>query len=247
MAKKKLWVWIALLSFLFTFAVNGYANYAPLNGLQTGEISDMFDVFFVPAGYVFAIWGVIYLLLFIFLIYQLLPSQKDSTILAEIGPYFLLANLSNAAWLVLFHYLQHTFTIIAMLMLLISLMAIYIRLRAKILEGKDRFLVQLPFSVYLGWVSVATIANATQFLYHVGWDGFGLTGEIWLVIVLIVAVLISWLMSRKFKDLAYALVLVWAFIGIGVRFTGNALVAYSSYAAAGLVLVLYVLSLVRKK
>ena len=242
-----IWRWISLVSLVLTLAVNGYANSAKLNGFTTGEISDLFDVLFVPAGYVFSIWGVIYLFLLAFMIFQFTPAQKENPRFGKIAPWFVLTNIANAVWLVLFHYQQHYFTIVAMLVLLVALIVIYLRLKESKVQGIEAYLVDLPFSIYLGWVSVATIANATQFLDYVGWSGFGLADEIWLVIVLAVAVLLSWAMNRRFHDLAYSLVLVWAFIGIAVRFPTNQIVAYASYIAAGLVLLLYVLTKKRSK
>jgi hypothetical protein len=246
-AKHSLWRWICMVSFLLTIAINGYANYAKLNGVTTAEVSDTFQVYFVPAGYVFSIWGVIYLFLILFLIYQFTPSQKEDERFLKIAPYFVVTNIANAVWLILFHYQQHYFTILPMLILLFALIKIYTYLHEKTGTQKDKFFVDLPFSIYLGWVSVATIANMTQFLDYVGWSGFGLSDEFWLVIVLALAVVLSFLMSKKFHDLAYSLVLVWAFIGIGFKFSGNPVVELSSYIAAGLVVLLYFLTFEKKK
>jgi len=151
-------------------------------------------------------------------------------------------NIANAVWLVLFHFQQHYFTILPMLVLLMALITIYERLHKKTGTDKDRFFVDLPFSIYLGWVSVATIANMTQFLDYLGWSGFGISAGIWLVIVLAIAVILSYLINRKYHDLAYSLVPVWAFIGIGVKFPANRIVSLSAYVAAGLVLVIYLLT-----
>lgn len=237
--KHSLWRWICVVSFLLMIAINGYANYARLNGVTTAEVSDTFQVYFVPAGYVFSIWGVIYLFLILFLIYQFTPSQKEDERFLKIAPYFVVTNIANAVWLILFHYQQHYFTILPMLILLFALIKIYTHLHQKTGTQKDKFFMELPFSIYLGWVSVATIANMTQFLDYLGWSGFGISAEIWLVIVLAIAVILSFLINRKYHDLAYSLVLVWAFIGIGVKFPANRIVSLSAYVAAGLVLVIY--------
>jgi hypothetical protein len=242
-AKNSLWRWLSVLSFLLTVAVNGYANTAKLNGVTTAEVSDMFNALFVPAGYVFSIWGVIYLFLIAFLIYQFTPAQKKDPKFATIAPFFVLSNLANGLWLVLFHYQQHYFTILPMLVLLGCLTVIYLKLHTEPLKGTAYYFMGLPFSIYLGWVSVATIANMTQLLDYIGWSGFGLAPEIWLMIILLVAVVLAWLMSRRFHDIAYDLVVVWAFIGIGVRFLANPLVASGSFIAAALVLLVYFVSL----
>lgn len=244
--KNTLWRWICLISFLLTFAVNGYANYAKLNGVTTAEVSDTFNVLFVPAGYVFAIWGVIYLFLIAFLIFQFTPAQKNNPRFSAIAPYFALSNLANGLWLVLFHYQQHYFTILPMLVLLGCLVVIYQKLHRDPAKGAEFYFMDLPFSIYLGWISVATIANVTQLLDFIGWSGFGLAPEIWFIAVLVVVVLLSWAMSRKFHDLAYALVLIWALIGIGMKFTANTVVLVSSFLAAGLVLIFYLITLAKK-
>jgi hypothetical protein len=244
--KNTLWRWLSVLSFLLTVAINGYANSAKLNGFTTAEVSDTFNVLFVPAGYVFSIWGVIYLFLIAFLIYQFTPAQKEDPRFTAIAPYFVLSNLANGIWLVLFHYQQHYFTILPMLVLLGCLIGIYLKLHAEPVKGTAYYFMGLPFSIYLGWISVATIANMTQLLDYAGWSGFGLAPEVWLVVVLLVAIFLSWLMSRKYHDIAYNLVLVWAFIGIGVKFFDNPVVATSSFIAAVLVMLIYFVPLKKK-
>lgn len=237
--KNVFWRWLSVVSFLLAIAVNGYASTGKINGTTTAEVSDSFDVLFVPAGYVFSIWGVIYLLLIAFLIYQFTPGQKDDPRFLAVAPYFVLSNLANGLWLVLFHYQVHAFTILPMLLLLLCLIQIYLKLQEKRGKGKAYYFMDLPFSIYLGWISVATIANMTQFLDFIGFSGWGIAPEIWLILVLLVAVLLSWAMSRKFHDLAYVLVLIWAFIGIGMRFLTNNVVMISSFTAAGLVLLIF--------
>ena len=129
--------------------VNGLANALPLNGQTTGEISDRFDVYFVPAGYVFSIWGLIYLGLIAFTVYQALPSQRDNPHLKRIGYLYALSGVANIVWLFLWHYEQFVWTIVAMLVLLLSLIAIYVRLeigRTRV-PAVEAWLVRVPFSV----------------------------------------------------------------------------------------------------
>ncbi len=237
--KNVVWRWLSLVSFLLMVLINGYASTGKLNGITTAEVSDSFKVLFVPAGYVFSIWGVIYLFLIAFLVYQFTPRQKDNPRFYAIAPYFLISNIVNGIWLVLYHYQYHAFTILPMLILLICLVQIYLQLHKKPGKGAEYYFMDLPFSIYLGWISVATIANMTQFLDFIGFSGFGIAPEIWLILVLAVAVLLSWAMDKKFHDLAYDLVLIWAFIGIGVKFSTNKIVELSSYTAAVLVFLLF--------
>ena len=214
---------VVVLAVVATIGVNGLANALPLNGLTTGEISDRFRVYFVPAGYVFSIWGLIYVGLILFAGYQALPAQRNNPRLERIGYLFALSCGANGAWLFLWHYEQFPLTLIAMFSLLGLLIAIYLRLgirRAAVSAG-ERWLVHLPFSIYLGWVSVATIANVTSTLDYLKWGGWGIAPELWAVIMLIVGVGIALAMSLTRGDVAYVLVLIWAYIGILIKHTSE--------------------------
>ena len=240
---------LVLIAVIAVIAVNFLAVSLPLNGLDTGEISDRFEVYFVPAGYVFSIWSLIYLGLIAYGIFQVLPSQKKNPRLRSIGYLFVLSSLANITWLFLWHYEVFLFTPVAMLTLLISLIAIYLRLdvgRAEV-SSAEKWSVHIPFSIYLGWISVATIANITQWLYYLGWNGWGIPPEVWAVIMLAAGVVISILMSLTRGDVAYSLVLVWAYIGIAVKQAGTPLVAYSALVGVGLILVMLVIGVLRKR
>lgn len=248
MKNRSLFIWVNIITFIFTLVVNFLATNLPLNDLSTGEISDMFDIYFVPAGYVFSIWGLIYLGLLGFVIYQALPKNRDSERLAKIDLWFSVSNIANALWLVSFHYLQFGLAMVLMLVLLVSLIVIFMRLGIgkKNASGGDLWLVNVPFSIYLGWITVATIANATQLLDVTGWDGFGIAPEIWLVIMLLAAVTISALMSFTRRNIPHALVLIWAFIGIAVKFPNVPLVNIASWTAAGIVGLLLLLAIIAR-
>jgi hypothetical protein len=230
-----------------TIAVNGLANALPINGLQTGAISDGFPVYFTPAGYVFAIWGVIYLGLLAYAVYQALPAQRQSPRLRSIRTLFLVGSLANIAWILLWHYLLFPLTLVAMLVLLGALIAIYLRLRIGRISPPlvERLAVDVPFSIYLGWITVATIANVTALLSYWGWNGFGVSQEAWLVITLAVALVVATLMALTRRDVAFLLVQAWAFAGIGVKHAAVAPVATAAWVATGYVLALVVVSLLR--
>lgn len=171
--------WINLFAAVGTFAVNLLANALPFNGKTTASISDQFPVLFVPAGYVFAIWGAIYLGWFAFAIYQLLPAQRTNARLKRIGWLFAMTGLANAAWLFAWHYGQFLLSVVIMLALLSLLIAIYTRLdvgRARV-PTLERCCVDVPFGIYLGWISVATIANISDLLYLWQWNGFGIAPD----------------------------------------------------------------------
>lgn len=232
-----------------TIAVNVLANALPINGLTTGDISDQFTVYFVPAGYVFSIWGLIYLGLIAYAVYQALPAQRDNVRLRSIDAPFLLSSLANIAWIFLWHYERFVLSVAMMVVLLASLIAIYLRLDIGRGEppAAERWLVYLPFSVYLGWITVATIANATTVLSFVGWNGWGLSDEAWLVIMLAVAVVVAILMTLTRADIAYLLVLAWAFAGIAIKHADNGIVSTASWVATAVVLILVLVSILRRR
>jgi hypothetical protein len=227
---------ITILVTLLTITVNVLANALPLNGQDTGEISDRFDIYFVPAGYVFSIWGLIYLGLIAFTIYQALPSQKDNELIKKIYPAYWIGSLANIVWLFLWHYNIFSLTLVAMLTILASLLYIYVQISkvSSDLDRNQKWLVKLPFSIYLGWISVATIANVTQVLFFFDWGGWGISSAVWAVIMLAIATILGLLMLGRENDVAYVLVLVWAFIGISNSQAGTALVANAAWVASGI-------------
>jgi hypothetical protein len=222
---------LVIIAAFATIIFNITANVLPLNGLNTGELSDRFQIFFVPSGYVFSIWGLIYLGIIAYAIFQALPAQRENPRLRSIGYLFILSCFANIAWLFLWHYEYFEFTLIAMGALLFSLIAIYLRLdigRGKV-SNAEKWAVHIPFSIYLGWITVATIS-----------------AEIWAVIMLAAGVVISAIMSLTRADIAYSLVLVWAYIGIALKHASTPIVSNSAWIAAGLILVILIIELIRK-
>lgn len=238
---------VVFLSLIATVIINGLANALPLNGITTGEISDSFDVFFVPAGYVFSIWGLIYLALFGYAIYQLLPAQRQNPRLRRTGWLFVLSAAANSSWIFFWHYGYFALSVVAMLALLLSLIGIYLRLRTgrTAVSRIETWAVRVPFSIYLGWITVATIANITVFLDYINWGGWGIGPEIWTVMMLAVAVVVGLLMALTRRDIAYLLVLVWAFAGIGVEQAQAPLVASAAWAATAVVALVVIVLTIR--
>jgi benzodiazapine receptor len=236
---------VNLLAVIATIAINGLANALPLNGQTTGEISDRFQVYFVPAGYVFSIWGLIYVGLVAFAVYQALPSQRDNPRLRSLGYLFALSCVANIAWLFLWHYEIFPLTLVAMLALLLLLIAIYLRLgigRAQV-PSAEKWLVHVPFSIYLGWITVATIANVTSLLDYLNWGGWGISPEAWTVIMLMAGVGIASAVSLTRGDVAYMLVIVWAFAGIAIKHAGTPVVAIAAWVTTALVALMLVAGL----
>jgi translocator protein len=238
-----------LLTAVLALTINVLAVTLPLNGQDTGEISDRFQVYFVPAGYVFSIWSVIYLGWIAFIIFQFLPSQKESPRLRRLGYLFALSNLANAAWLFCWHYNLFGLSVLVMLTLLGLLIASYLRLNVNrsSVRRLEYWSVDVMFSVYLGWITVATVANITSWLYFVGWDGFGIAAQTWAVIMLAVASLLGLAMALTRRDVGYLSVLVWAFAGIAVKQISAPTVVLSAWIAAALMLGLAIFSLTRRQ
>jgi benzodiazapine receptor len=227
---------------LAVIVVNILANALPINNQTTAEISDRFEVYFVPAGYVFSIWGLIYLTLLGYAIYQALPAQAENRDLRRIGYLFFLTCLANITWIFFWHYNLFTLSVVAMLTLLVLLIMIYLRLdigHAQVTTA-TKWLVHLPFSIYLGWITVATVANITDWLYFVGWSGFGISPEMWAVIMLVIATAIGGVISMTRGDIAYAAVLIWAFVGIAIKHQDTAVVANTAWIAAAVTAILMV-------
>ena len=233
-----------VLAIILTLVVNGMANAIPLNGQQTGEISDRFKVYFVPAGYVFAIWGLIYLCLIVYGVFQALPAQRDNPRLRRIDAFFLLSCAANSTWIFLWHYNLFPLSLVVMLILLASLILIYLRLDIgrSAARRAERWAVHLTFSIYLGWITVATIANATDVLDYFKWGGWGISPEIWMIVMLMAALIIALAVLVTRRDTAYLLVLVWAFAGIVVKQAGVPLVTLASGIAAVLVVLMVIAS-----
>ncbi len=221
-----------------TLVVNFLANALPINGQTTGEVTRRFEVYFIPAGYVFSIWSIIYLGLFAYSVYlglSLVRRHPDSGAAAAIAPWYLLTALANCSWLLAWHHNLFPLSTAVMAVLLGTLIVIY-RLQASrpATSALERWTVHIPFRVYLGWISVAAIANATITLDDAGWSGFGLSGPTWGVIMVLAATGLGLAMGLRRRDIAYQLVIVWALIGIAVRLhdTTPVLIAALGGAAA---------------
>jgi hypothetical protein len=226
-----------IVTILATIVINVLANALPINGLNTGQISDRFQVYFVPAGYVFSIWGLIYLGLIAFAIFQALPSQRENPRLRLTGWWISLGGLANISWIFLWHYEQFQLTLVAMSVLLVTLIITYLRLGIgrSAVPTVETWVARLPFSIYLGWITVATVANVTSVLDFLNWDRLGITDEIWMGIVLAAVLVIAALMNFTRRDVAYTLVILWALAGISVKQAGVAAVAIPTWVTFGLV------------
>jgi len=233
---------VNILAFAAVLLVNFVSNALPLNGRTAAEISDSLPSYFTPAGYTFAIWGLIYSALLGFIIYQALPAQRNNALIGKIGWGFVISSVANAAWLFAWHYGFYVLSVLIMLSLLVTLIVIYRRLEIgqpkPSLPLADKLLVQLPFSLYLGWITVATIANVASVANYLGWNGLGIAEPTWAAIMMGVAVVVAGLLLFNRRNFSYAGVLIWALFGIRTAQADVAIVANTAVIAAGLILIL---------
>lgn len=237
-----------ILALAATLLVNWLAISLPLNGKDTGQLSDQYPILTVPAGYAFSIWSIIYTALIGFAIYQALLSQRANLRIGRITPLFLLSCLANIGWIFTWHYEILSVNMLCMLVLLGTLIGIYGRLRAggEQPSTAERWLVRLPFSLYMGWITVATIVNATVVLYVAGWQDTGTFGAALAALLFVVAAVIATTIARRFGDAAYALVIVWALVAVAIKHAAVPLVANTAWAMAAVIGLVAAYTLVEK-
>jgi hypothetical protein len=249
---KKLLQVLNILGFVGVVTINALAVLLPINNKTTQALSDMYPNLFVPAGLTFSIWGVIYILLLIFTAYQaadLFGGKADRTgFIGKAGVLYLATSLLNIGWILAWHYEQVLLSVVIMLCLLAALILLYLRIGVKFRSAAERFAAQVPVAVYLGWISVAIIANVTALLVDLGWAGVGISQEIWTILMIAAATILGVLMRLLKGDIAYGLVIIWALAGISIKRLGTEpvvlSVAYAAMCGAAIVLLSF---LVRNK
>ena len=202
--------YINVVLFAGMLVMNYLANALPLNNKTTGELSDSFPNLFVPAGLTFSIWGVIYILLLLYVIFQF----KDSNALtvSKISLAFGITCLLNALWIVFWHYGKLPLSLLVMAGLLASLIYINIAIR-----DLPFGIIKASFGIYLGWICIATIANVTAVLVTSGWNGFNISQEVWTIIMIAVGTLLVALAIYRLNNPFLGLAVVWAFLGIAIK------------------------------
>lgn len=230
-----------IVAYVATLVMNFLSQNVGLE-LFTTTIRDLGEsraVFFLPAGYVFSIWGVIYLGLGAYIIYQGRPSQRENPVIDRIGWWFVLSSIGNITWLVLFLNNQIEISTVAIIVILVSLIAIFQRLEVgkAAVSNAERWAVHIPFTIYLGWISVATVANIAAALHDNNsiLSFLGINADIWAIVMMGIATVLGLLMVFRRGAIAYALVLVWALVGIYARPFDTALFATLSDQNIGLV------------
>ena len=212
--------WFILLALQAMLTVNALSSILPINGVTPKEVSDRYPNLFVPAPLTFAIWGVIYILVIVYTLYQFgLFRRKgeavNQTLLSRTGIVFIISSVLNLSWVIAWHYGLLTISFVLLALFLIAMIDIRLIIHAQEpLSVKEKWFVRLPFSVYFGWVTVATIAGATALLVGNGFGGFGISEPVWTMLILLVGGVIGIATALKFRDIPYLLVFVWAYSNI---------------------------------
>lgn len=208
---------ISTIAFISMVIVNALANILPINGVNTGQVSDKYANLFAPAGITFSIWGLIYFLLGAYVIYMF--SKNKLKYINKINIYFIITSIANIFWIFSWHYDFIFLSLIFMIIILIFLIKIANILNKEKFTNKEYFFILLPFSIYFGWITVATIANVTTFLVYINWNAFNLSEQFWTITVLIIGTIIGNIRLFYDKNIAYGLVFVWAYYGIWLKHT----------------------------
>jgi hypothetical protein len=209
-----------LIGFVIVVVVNALATTIPLGGMNTGQLSDLYPNVFVPAGLTFSIWGIIYILLGIYVVYSLVFSSRKyepgNGFMEKVGILFVITCVANAGWIFSWQYRVLPLSLVCMVVLLVVLILIYNRLNVgrSSAGGSEKYMVHLPISIYLGWISIATIANVTALLVYYKWNRFGIEEQVWAIIMIAVGILLGLLFLFYRKDIFYTLVIDWAVLGI---------------------------------
>ena len=223
------------LTLLFALIMNGLSGSAVFGGKTVGAVSEKYNTLIAPAGYAFAIWGLIYLLLIMFVGYQWYSfyKLKQDTEIKQTGIWLALANIANGLWIIAWLNEALGMSVLIIFILLFSLIVLTVRLRLEIWDAPKQtiFFVWWPVVIYLGWIIVASVSNVAAYLVSLGWHGGFLSENMWTIIMIgIASVIYLWLVfSRNLREAA--LVGVWALVAISARHWNE----YSGIALAAII------------
>lgn len=237
---------IPALSLCVVLIVNFLANFLPIGGRTTGEVSASYPSLFTPAGFTFSIWGLIYAFLILYCIYQLLPRNKYRAAFDRINRHFVVNCAANALWIICWHYELITLSLILMAVILTSLIGIYRHILPSKVEGlRDRLFMRIPFSLYLGWITVATLANISVEQTVIGMDNWMMTKTVWVFVELALAGAVGTVMIIRYRDPIFGGVVAWAAYGITDNQADTPEVAGAAAVVMILVLVILIIEGIR--
>lgn len=229
----RLWRWIVLISLIVNVVLNYWNNVRPLNGKTNGEISDQYPTLFTPAGFTFSIWGLIFLTLIIYAIKQVFPGRREDDLYNHLAPPLVLSNCLSILWVVLFSFELLGWSALVIILMLITSLVLLVKAH----KFRGSFFVTLPFSLYSGWLTVATIAGIALWLTSMGWSG--LPAPLCAVLLIVFSGALGVYVSNRLRDLIYPLVIAWGLLGIYVAQKNvSELVATSGIAVSALVMIM---------
>ena len=218
-----------VLSIAFSYASNGRI----INGQNNADVSAKYPTLFTPAGYAFSVWGLIYLSLVAYAVYQLRPARRDKRIHDRLAVPLTATTLLSMVWLVLFNAEWLLMSAVVIVGMLATALVLLVRSREWVFSRRGESWLSVPFSLYAGWLTVATIANASVYLSSTGWRGYPLNPTLWALVLLTVAVAIAVGVSWRLRDAVFSGVVAWACLAIWVaRRPENEIVALTALAAA---------------
>jgi len=230
------WQIVNVATLALVLVANGLGGSGALSGESIGMVANRYPSYFLPAGWVFGIWSLIYLWLTGFVVWQALPAQRRSGFVDRVGPWWLLNGVLNIGWVVAFSFSRFGIAMALIIGLLVSLVMLndQIGTHRSDLSAGDRLFGSYPFDLYLAWVSVAVIANASQYLTYLGWGGWGIPGRIWSVIMMTVATALGLAMVSRRGVWLFPFVVGWALVGIGDRYAGDPLLVRAAWGLTAL-------------
>ncbi|MCL6434106.1 MAG: tryptophan-rich sensory protein [Leptolyngbyaceae cyanobacterium HOT.MB2.61] len=245
------WAIATPVAVIAAIVLNTLSNFFPPGGANVGELANTIlnGVQIIPANYAFAIWGLIYLGLIAYSVYQFRPVREGDETLRKVDIFLIVASIAQIVWIYLFTLRQFWLSVIAMLVILVSLIGAYLQLGiGRVRINRDRkWFAQIPFSVYLGWISVATIVNVAAALYRTNWSAWGISPEGWTAGMIIVGAMIAAIIAVQRADIALTLVFVWAYIAIAIRQLDEPTIWITAVIAAIALIALLAFGTMRRK
>ena len=232
-----------IIALIVTIVINYLSNTGVFNGNTMASVSASYQNLFTPAGYAFSIWGIIYLGLAAFVVYQskgLFKSGETPSIVPKVGWAFVISCAANSLWVLAWLYDYTGISVIIMTGLFLSLVRIMLntRMELDLVSFKTVVFEWWPFAIYLGWIAVALIANIAAYLTKIEWGGFGISNVSWTIIMIVTAtglnLFLTW--NRALRE--SAMVGAWALVAIAVsNWNGEQSIVQSAIVAAAILLI----------
>jgi hypothetical protein len=227
---------ITITAVFVSIFINTISNIFPLNGVNIGKLSNTVfaAVQIIPANYAFSIWGLIYLALIAFSIYQLQSSQRQNPGLQGSAYFLVIASIAQCIWIYLFLARLFPLSCVAILGVLLPLIGMYryLGIGQRQVSSQERWLIHFPISIYCAWITVATVVNVAVTLYSLDWDGWGIDSPTWTVIMMVVSTAIAALVTIRGRNMTYAIVIAWALVAISIRQISVPVIALSGIVLA---------------